>query len=134
MWCPRQEETGMYNSTIESLKKLSDIFLTTAESSTGSKDNSWEDPAKNAPQQPVLVQQVQTLLSQLSANLLNTTPATPPEQDIPTFQETIQPEPEPTEVAPPKWVSKEVAALGNIDIIGNNDSSAKQTLGQGVCQ
>ena len=50
----------MYNSTVESLKKVSDIFLTTAESSTSSKDNSWEDPAKNAPQQPVLVQQVQT--------------------------------------------------------------------------
>ena len=71
------------------------------------------------------MQQVQTPLSQLAATLSNAERSSPPQQEIPTFQETSQPEPEPTEVTPPKQVSREVAALEITNIITANDSLAR---------
>ena len=99
---------------MESLKKLSDMFLTTAESS---KDYSWKNSAKNTPQHPVPVQQMQTPFSLLS----------PTEQYTPTFKNPIQPEIEPTEETQPKRLAREVAALENTSIIGNNASPSRNT-------
>ena len=77
-----RKKQGMHNNTMESLKKLSDIFLTTAKSS---EDSGWEELAKNTPPEPVTTQQVQTPLSQTAVSLANTERTSPLEQDIPAF-------------------------------------------------
>ena len=51
----RRKKQGIRNTIMECLKKQSDVSLTTAKSC---KYRSWEEPAKNAHQQPVPVQQV----------------------------------------------------------------------------
>ena len=128
-----RKKQGMQNHTMESLKKLSDIFLTTAKSN---KDSSWEEPSKSnsreeppktTPQQPVISQQVHTPLSRLAVSLANTEKAHPLEQDTPVLQHASQPEPDPPEITPLKRVAREVRALNSTNIIGNNDSPARNT-------
>ena len=128
-----RKKQGMQNHTMESLKKLSDIFLTTAKSN---KDSSWEEPSKSnsreeppktTPQQPVISQQVHTPLTRLAVSLANTERAHPLEQDTPVFQDASQPDPDPPKMSPLKRVAREVGALSSTNIIGNNDSPARNT-------
>ena len=90
-----RKKHGIQNHIMASLKKLSDIFLTTAESS---KKSGWEEPSKNnsreetpqkAPKQ-VTSQQVHTPLSQLEVSLTNTGRGHPHKQDSPVFQDSSQ--------------------------------------------
>ena len=53
-----KKKQGMSNGTMDALRSLSDIFLTTAKSS---KDKSWEEPAKQARAQSAEVPRAQTL-------------------------------------------------------------------------
>ena len=50
-----KKKQGMSNGTMDTLRYLSNIFLTTAKSS---KDKTWEEPAKQVRELPLAVQQV----------------------------------------------------------------------------
>ena len=99
-----KKKQGIHNNTMESLKKRSHIFLTTAKST---EDSIWEEPVNDAPPKPVTTSQVQTRLSRLAVSLANTKTTPPHEQDIPAFWDTRQLEPAPSEVRPPEKKQQE---------------------------
>ena len=61
-----KRKQGMSNGTMDALRNFSNIFRTTAKSN---KDKSWEEPTKQAQEQPMAVPQALTPLSRLAADL-----------------------------------------------------------------
>ena len=94
-------------------KKVANIATKEMVDKTGksSKDSSWEEPTKEAHQQPVTRQQKQTPLSRLAVSLSSTTREASSQQEIPAFQETTQSEPATNEEPPAKIIPREVSAL-----------------------
>ena len=124
-----KKKQGMSNGTMDALRSLSDIFLTTAKSS---KDKSWEEPAKQARAQPVEAPRAQTPLSRLASNLghpeRETQVSEAAETQGPAAESQEADPPEPVEEAPkPKRVARELAALKTTNVLGTDGSPARNT-------
>ena len=119
----------MSNDTVDALRNLTNIFFTTAKSN---KDKSWEEPAKQAQEQPTAVPQAQTPLLRLAANLWRPERGAQARETAETEETAEEGQgktpPESVEEAPkPKQAAREVAALKGNNILGTSESPARNT-------
>ena len=124
-----KRKQGKSNGTMDALRNLSNMFLTTTKSN---KNKSWEEPAKQTQEQPAAVPQAQTPISRLAANLSRPEKGTQAreaaEAEEPAGEEQGTDPPEPVkEATKPKQAAREVAALTGANILGTHESLARNT-------